>query len=108
MPYKCVNCDKLVQKKSQQECSCDNPNFLKTELLHYIHEEGKGTVEVHVKDHIGVSGTKDEKIIETKLLIACNATEKTPIITRTKNQVTCIDCLQFIDSLPKPEEEDDD
>ena len=110
MPFKCAQCDTIVQSMDNAECECANPFFIKCALIHYIHTEGPGEVFAKSYNYQGVS--VDDEGFSTPLTVrnlkqlklGCGASKnnKKRELVRTSimsSLVSCPDCLVFIDQL---------
>jgi hypothetical protein len=101
MPYKCLNCDKVVEKIDDQECDCESPKFMKCETIHFLHKDGLGKALATRKVMVGMP----KKPVVQELKLACTSTTPSPIVSGYEPTVTCKDCLAFIESIqPAPEE----
>ena len=110
MPFKCAQCDTIVQSLADAECECANPFFKECALIHYIHPEGPGEVFAKSYNYHG-SSTDDEGFSKPltvrnlkELKLGCNAPKnnKKRELVRTSimsSLVSCPDCLAFIDQL---------
>lgn len=109
MPFKCVNCDTVVQKLDAAECECENPFFVKCEMVHYLHRDGVG--EVYAKTYNTQGASIDDEGFSKPLTVrnlqelklCCNAKKlnaKREVIHASVMQsiVSCPDCLAFIKS----------
>lgn len=98
MPFKCLECDKVVQNIEDQECSCKTPNFIKCEVVHLMHPEGTGRIIAKRKVSIGIP-TEKPRVEDQPLRICCSNMDRIPIVTGVRTTITCPECLDFIDSL---------
>lgn len=110
MPFKCAQCDTIVQSLADAECECANPFFKECALIHYIHPEGPGEVFAKSYNHQGAS-VDDEgfskpltvrNLQELKLGCLASKTNKKRNLVNTSimsSLVSCPDCLAFIDQL---------
>lgn len=101
MPYKCLNCDKIVAKIEDQECDCTAPKFMKCETIHFLHKDGQGKTLATRKVNVGIP----RKTIVQELKLACTSTTQSPIVSGYEPTVTCKDCLEFIKSIQPSSEE---
>jgi len=101
MPYKCLRCDTVVALKSNQECSCNTPNFVKCETIHFLHKDGVGKATATRKVKVGVP----PKAVDEILRLACSTDNPSPIASGYIPTITCPDCLAYIESI-RPKDED--
>ena len=110
MPYKCAQCDTIVQSLEDAECECANPFFKECVLIHYIHPEGPG--EVFAKSYANQGASIDDEGFakplsvtqKQELRLGCSASKlnKKRELVRTSimsSLVSCPDCLAFIQTL---------
>lgn len=99
MPFKCVNCDKVVQEIEDVECECSNPKFLKTAMVHLLEALPEGSTEkAYCTQKTTVGLPPNQKQVKTKLKVCCTSptTTRAPIVTTIKSQVTCPACIQYL------------
>lgn len=96
MPFKCTQCNTVVQDNELQDCPCESNHFVKCATIHLIHPEG-----------LGLRYSSSQKIAkhdkETRANIALNIA-CTDVVDKTKVQctvygplITCPKCLQFME-----------
>lgn len=101
MPYKCINCNSSADKQEDVVCQDAEGNckVVKCSTVHYMHPDASGK-KYATKTRIRTGPNEvDIKVSNQTLHLACTPKEFTPVATRTKVQVTCPDCKQFITSL---------
>lgn len=110
MPYKCAQCDKIVQSMDNAECECSSPYFIECATIHYIHPEGPGEIFSKSFNHQGAS-IDDEgfskplttrNLQELKLGCSVSKTNKKRNLINTSimsSLVSCANCLAFIQQL---------
>lgn len=110
MPFKCAQCDTIVQSMDNAECECANPFFVECVLIHYIHPEGPG--EVFSKSYNHQGATIDDEGFSKQLTVrnlkqlklgclASKTNKKRELVSTSimSSLVSCPDCLAFIDQL---------
>lgn len=110
MPYKCAQCDTIVQSLADAECECANPFFKECVLLHYLHPEGPGEVlatsfatqGASIDDEGFAKPISVTKKQELRLGCLASKTSKKRQLTRASimsSLVSCPNCLAFIQTL---------
>lgn len=100
MSFKCLQCEIIVHDKENRTCTCESPKFAECADVHYLHEEGPGKGLCKQKTNVGIPGTESHKVVNTVLRQGCTKEDvKVPIASRAVTQVTCPDCLRYIQSL---------
>lgn len=106
MPYKCLRCDKVVANKSDQECDCKTPNFVKCETIHFLHKDGPGKAKATRKIKVGTP--PNAKVVNETLHLACDTTNPSPIVSGYIPTITCPNCLAYIESLNLDDQDTED
>lgn len=110
MPFKCINCNKIIQSMDQAECECESPFFVECATIHYIHKDGPGVVYSKILNNGGASiddeGFSKPLTIrnEQTLNLCCsvnklNSKREQVHATFMRSLVSCPDCLAFINKL---------
>ena len=103
MPFKCTQCDKIVQDNELQDCSCESNHFLRCATIHFLHTEGKGLVRSKNQRIANVPGKIETKTASI-LKIACTDHKNMEQCTVYTPLVSCPKCLEFLATIlpPKP------
>jgi recombinational DNA repair protein (RecF pathway) len=107
MPFKCTQCDKVVQDNEIQDCSCESNHFLRCATIHFLHTEGVGPVFSRNQKIANVPG-KIETPTANALKIACTTRKNMEQCTIYVPLITCAKCLEFLATiLPTKQPEPD-
>lgn len=117
MPFKCAQCNKIVQTMKDAECECSNPFFVQCAVIHYIHPNGPG--EVVAKSYNNQGASIDDKGFSKpitvknlqQLRLGCSISKtnsKRNLVTTSimSSLVSCPDCLAFIEKLKSRSKEE--
>ncbi len=107
MPFKCTQCDKVVQDNEVQDCSCESNHFLRCATIHFLHIDGKGPVHSRNTKVTNIPG-KVESTTSKILKVCCESRKNMEQCTVYVPLITCPKCLEFLATiippeLPKPE-----
>lgn len=103
MPFKCTQCDKIVQDNELQDCSCESNHFLRCATIHFLHAEGKGPVHSRNQRIANVPGKIETKTASV-LKVVCTERKGMEQCTVYTPLVSCPKCLEFLATIlpPKP------
>lgn len=101
MPFKCTQCDKVVQDNEVQDCSCESNHFLRCATIHFLHAEGVGPVHSKNQKIHNVPGKIETKTVSV-LKICCNARKNMEQCTVYTPLITCPKCLEFLATILPP------
>lgn len=103
MPFKCTQCDKIVQENELQDCSCESNHFLPCPTIHFLHAEGKGPVHSKNQRIANVPGKIETKTASV-LKVACTERKGMEQCTTYVGLVSCGKCIEFLTTIlpPKP------
>lgn len=108
MPFKCAVCDKIVQTMDQAECECQNPFFVKCEVVHFLSYDGPGDAygKSYAAQGAVVGDDETAKPLTVRnlqpLRLGCNMPKQpaNKVVHKSimSSIVSCPDCLAFIET----------